>query len=60
VNETTENIGARRLHTLMERLLETVSFDATDLNDPVTIDAVYVDDQLGALAKDQDLSQFIL
>ena len=60
VNESTENIGARRLHTIMERLLESVSFDATDLHEPVLIDAAYVDDRLGALAKDQDLSQFIL
>ena len=60
VNESTENIGARRLHTLMERLLEAVSFDATDLKEPVLIDAAYVDDRLGALAQDQDLSQFIL
>ncbi|AHK16771.1 MULTISPECIES: HslU--HslV peptidase ATPase subunit [Thalassolituus] len=60
VNESTENIGARRLHTLMERLLESVSFDATDLTEAVNIDAAYVEDKLGALAKDQDLSQFIL
>jgi len=60
VNETTENIGARRLHTLMERLLESISFEATDLSDPVTIDAAYVDSKLAVLAKDQDLSQFIL
>jgi len=60
VNETTENIGARRLHTLLERLLEKVSFDATDLTEAVVIDAAYVDEQLGAVAKNQDLSQFIL
>ena len=60
VNESTENIGARRLHTLMERLLESVSFDATDLTEAVNVDAAYVEDKLGALAKDQDLSQFIL
>ncbi|TNC85865.1 MAG: HslU--HslV peptidase ATPase subunit [Thalassolituus sp.] len=60
VNESTENIGARRLHTLMERLLESVSFDATDLNEKVVIDGVYVDQKLGALAQDQDLSKFIL
>ncbi len=60
VNENTENIGARRLHTILERLLEQVSFDATDLTEPVTIDAAYVEQQLGSLARDQDLSQFIL
>lgn len=60
VNENTENIGARRLHTILERLLEQVSFDATDLREPVVIDAAYVDKQLGALVKNQDLSQFIL
>ncbi|MEC8103158.1 MAG: HslU--HslV peptidase ATPase subunit [Pseudomonadota bacterium] len=60
VNESTENIGARRLHTLMERLLESVSFDATDLNEKVVIDGAYVDQKLGALAQDQDLSKFIL
>ncbi|MEK9713127.1 MAG: HslU--HslV peptidase ATPase subunit [Thalassolituus sp.] len=60
VNESTENIGARRLHTMMERLLESVSFDATDLTEAVLIDAAYVEDKLGALAQDQDLSQFIL
>jgi ATP-dependent HslUV protease ATP-binding subunit HslU len=60
VNESTENIGARRLHTLMERLLESVSFDATDLQEAVNIDAAYVDERLGALSQDQDLSQFIL
>lgn len=60
VNENTENIGARRLHTMMERLLESVSFNATDLNEAVVIDAAYVEDKLGVLSKDQDLSQFIL
>lgn len=60
VNESTENIGARRLHTIMERLLEHVSFDATDMHEAVTIDAAYVEQQLGGLARDQDLSQFIL
>ncbi|MDK2779137.1 MAG: ATP-dependent protease ATPase subunit HslU [Pseudomonadota bacterium] len=60
VNESTENIGARRLHTIMERLLEQVSFDATDMSEKVLIDAAYVEQQLGGLAKDQDLSQFIL
>ncbi|MDO6682047.1 MULTISPECIES: ATP-dependent protease ATPase subunit HslU [unclassified Oceanobacter] len=60
VNESTENIGARRLHTIMERLLETVSFDATDLSDAVVIDAAYVEAQLGDVVRNQDLSQFIL
>ncbi|MBI2783174.1 MAG: ATP-dependent protease ATPase subunit HslU [Gammaproteobacteria bacterium] len=63
VNERTENIGARRLHTVMERLLEELSFDAGDLASqsahPV-IDAAFVDDHLASLARDQDLSRFIL
>ncbi len=61
VNEKTENIGARRLHTVMERLLETVSFDAAENGgSSVEIDAAYVDQHLGALAKDEDLSRYIL
>lgn len=60
VNESTENIGARRLHTILERLLEQVSFDAADMKEPVNIDAAYVEKQLGSLARNQDLSQFIL
>ncbi len=61
INERTENIGARRLHTVMERLLEEVSFKATDMSgETVHIDASYVNDQLNELVKDQDLSQFIL
>ena len=61
VNERTENIGARRLHTVMERLLETVSYDATEQNGTsITIDAKYVDDHLGNLIKDEDLSRYIL
>ena len=61
VNERTENIGARRLHTVMERLLETVSFDAADRNGTrVIIDRQYVEDNLGELVKDQDLSRYIL
>jgi ATP-dependent HslUV protease ATP-binding subunit HslU len=61
VNERTENIGARRLHTVMERLLETVSYNATENNgSSVTIDAKYVDDHLGNLVKDEDLSRYIL
>jgi len=61
VNEGTENIGARRLHTLMERLLEEVSFAATELGDTtVEVNAAYVDDHLAALVRDQDLSRYIL
>jgi len=61
VNEKTENIGARRLHTVMERLLESVSFDAAEKGgSAIEIDAKYVDDNLGNLAKDEDLSRYIL
>lgn len=60
VNESTENIGARRLHTLLERLLEKVSFDATDLTEAVIVNAEYVNEHLGKIAQDEDLSQFIL
>ena len=61
VNERTENIGARRLHTVMERLLESVSFDASEQSGAeMLIDATYVDAQLGTLAKDEDLSRYIL
>ena len=61
VNERTENIGARRLHTVMERLLETVSYEATEQNGAsFTIDARFVDDHLGNLVKDEDLSRYIL
>ncbi len=61
VNENTENIGARRLHTVMERLLETVSFEASDKSgSKLTVDAGYVNDQLSELAKDEDLSRYIL
>jgi ATP-dependent HslUV protease ATP-binding subunit HslU len=61
VNERTENIGARRLHTVMERLLETVSYEASEQqNTSVTIDGKYVDDHLGTLVKDEDLSRYIL
>jgi len=65
VNEKTENIGARRLHTLLERLLEEVSFSAADLaidhaGVPIKIDADYVNSHLGELAKDEDLSRYIL
>ncbi|WP_372864433.1 ATP-dependent protease ATPase subunit HslU [Spongiibacter sp.] len=60
VNERTENIGARRLHTVMERLLEEVSFSAGDRHDTLQIDTDYVTQQLGELAQDEDLSRFIL
>ncbi len=61
VNENTENIGARRLHTVMERLLETVSFEASDKSGShVQINAGYVDDHLAELSRDEDLSRYIL
>ncbi|MDA0680441.1 MAG: ATP-dependent protease ATPase subunit HslU [Proteobacteria bacterium] len=61
VNENTENIGARRLHTVMERLLETVSFEASDRSGGgVEIDAAYVDEHLAELSKNEDLSRYIL
>jgi ATP-dependent HslUV protease ATP-binding subunit HslU len=61
VNERTENIGARRLHTVMERLLESASFDAEErAGSTIVIDADYVERQLGALAKDEDVSRYIL
>ena len=61
VNETTENIGARRLHTILERLLEDISFNAPDLLDKtVVIDAVYVDAHLTEFVEDEDLSRYIL
>lgn len=61
VNEGTENIGARRLHTVMERLLEDLSFNASDIGqNTVTIDRAYVDQQLAGLVSNNDLSRFIL
>ncbi|MDH5190973.1 MAG: ATP-dependent protease ATPase subunit HslU [Gammaproteobacteria bacterium] len=61
VNETTENIGARRLHTVMERLLETLSFEASDLRgENRKIDMDYVDTHLGKLVENEDLSRYIL
>ena len=61
VNENTENIGARRLHTVMERLLETISFEASDKSGAkLTVDAGYVNDHLAELAQDEDLSRYIL
>ncbi|PCI68359.1 MAG: HslU--HslV peptidase ATPase subunit [Gammaproteobacteria bacterium] len=60
VNETTENIGARRLHTVVEKLMEEISYNATDSQEKLIIDAEYVNKQLGELAKDEDLTRFIL
>ena len=61
VNERTENIGARRLHTVMERLLDTISYEASDkAGQALSVDAAYVDQSLGQLAKDEDLSRYIL
>jgi ATP-dependent HslUV protease ATP-binding subunit HslU len=61
VNERTENIGARRLHTLMEALLDVISFEAADKSgESVTIDATYVDDHVGELVENEDLARYIL
>ncbi len=61
VNESTENIGARRLHTIMERLLESISYEASDKNgESLIIDGNYVDEKLGELAINDDLSRYIL
>lgn len=61
VNEKVENIGARRLHTLMERLLENISFDAPERSgESLTVDSKYVDQALSDLAEDEDLSRYIL
>ncbi|MGD9945748.1 MAG: HslU--HslV peptidase ATPase subunit, partial [Burkholderiaceae bacterium] len=61
VNEKTENIGARRLSTVMEKLLEEVSFTASRLGDQtVTVDAAFVDERLGSLSRSEDLARYIL
>ncbi len=61
VNERTENIGARRLHTILEKLLESISFDAPDMDDKtITIDASYVSDKLKDIIQNEDLSRYIL
>jgi ATP-dependent HslUV protease ATP-binding subunit HslU len=61
INERTENIGARRLHTIMERLLEQISFEAADqAGKHVNVNADYVNNQLTDLAQDEDLSRYIL
>lgn len=61
VNQETENIGARRLHTLLEKLLEDLSFEAADIHlETLEITEQYVEEKLGSIAKNRDLSQFIL
>lgn len=61
INERTENIGARRLHTMLERLLEEVSFTASDKDgQTIEINRAYVDEQLGELSQNEDLSHYIL
>lgn len=60
VNETTENIGARRLHTVLEKLLEEASFNSDESGKEITVDAAFVETQLGELAQNEDLSRFIL
>ncbi len=61
VNDRAENIGARRLHTVMEKLLDEVSFEAPDLAEKsITIDAAYVDRMLADIVKDEDLTRYIL
>jgi ATP-dependent HslUV protease ATP-binding subunit HslU len=61
VNQRTENIGARRLHTVMERLLESISYEASDRSGTeLVVDHAYVDASLGELAKDEDLARYIL
>jgi ATP-dependent HslUV protease ATP-binding subunit HslU len=61
VNSTVENIGARRLQTIMERLVEDISFDAPEKQgETIVIDATYVNDRIGKMAADADLSRFVL
>ena len=61
MNERTENIGARRLHTVLERLLDEVSFDAPELaGQEIVVDGAMVRERLAAILEDQDLSRFIL
>jgi ATP-dependent HslUV protease ATP-binding subunit HslU len=61
VNESTENIGARRLHTIMEKTLDKISFEAPEMDQKqITIDAAYVQQMLADIVKDQDLSRYIL
>ena len=61
VNSTVENIGARRLHTIIERVLDEISFTATDRSgEKITVDSGYIKKNIGELVKDTDLSKFIL
>ena len=61
VNATVENIGARRLHTIIEKILDEISFTATDrAGEKITVDSKYIKDNIGELVKDTDLSNFIL
>ena len=61
VNERTEDIGARRLHTVLERMIDQISFDAPEMqNRTITIDAAYVRERLDSILRDQDLSRYIL
>jgi ATP-dependent HslUV protease ATP-binding subunit HslU len=61
VNQDTENIGARRLHTILEKVLEHISFDGPDMKKKsVKVDGKYVREQLADIVKDQDLSKYIL
>ena len=61
VNSTVENIGARRLHTIIERVLDEISFTATDRSgEKIVVDSKYIKENLGELVKDTDLSKFIL
>ena len=61
VNESTENIGARRLHTMLERLLQSISYEASDRSgDSITIDQAYVNEHLDELAENEDYARYIL
>ena len=61
VNQNTDNIGARRLHTILEKLLEDLSFEAPEITmEKITITPQYVEEKLGAISRNKDLSQFIL
>ena len=60
VNEEVENIGARRLHTILEKILEDISFSASEKSDKINIDKKYVVQQIGDIYKDTDLTKFIL
>ena len=61
VNERTENIGARRLHTVMEKLLDEISFEAPDLSEKsITVDEAYVDRMLADIVRNEDLSRYVL